>query len=73
MELERERCRLRPGDLERERLLTGERRRGERDLLLMRGGVRRHMGGGGGILRGGDGLLMAGRILWGRTAVAVIS
>lgn len=29
----------------------------------MRGGVRRHMGGGGGILRGGDGLLMAGRIL----------
>lgn len=32
LELERERWRLRPGDLERDRLLTGERRRGERDL-----------------------------------------
>lgn len=43
------------------------------NLLLMRGGVRRHMGGGGGIRRGGDGLLGAGRILWARTAVVVIS
>lgn len=33
------------------------------DLLLIRGGVRRHMGGGGGILRGGDSLRGAGRIL----------
>lgn len=44
------------------------------NLLLIRGGVRRHMGGGGGIRRGGgDGLLGTGRILWARTAVAVIS
>lgn len=39
----------------------------------MRGGVRRHMGGGGGILRGGVTLRGAGRILCVRTAVAVIS
>lgn len=32
LELERERWRLRPGDLERERLRTGERLLGERDL-----------------------------------------
>lgn len=41
--------------------------------LLMRGGVRRHMGGGGGILRGGVILRGAVRILWVRTAEAVIS
>lgn len=55
-ELERERCRLRPGDLERERRRIGERLLGERDRLLIRGGLRRHMGGGGGILRGGENL-----------------
>lgn len=53
LELERERWRLRPGDLERERRRGGERLRGERDLRLMRGGLRRHMGGGGGMRRGG--------------------
>lgn len=61
LELERERWRLRPGDLERERRRAGDRLRGERDLLLMRGGVRRHIGGGGGILRGGEGLRGGGR------------
>lgn len=39
----------------------------------MRGGVRRHIGGGGGILRGGVILRGTGRILCGRTALAVIS
>lgn len=34
LELERERCRLRPGDLERERRRTGDRRLGDRDLLM---------------------------------------
>lgn len=33
------------------------------DLLLMRGGLRRHIGGGGGILRGGEGLRGGGRTL----------
>lgn len=73
LELERERCRLRPGDLERERLRTGDRRRGDRDLRLMRGGVRRHMGGGGGILRGGETHRGAGRGRWANMAIAVIS
>lgn len=73
LELERERWRRRPGDLERERRRTGERLLGERDLLLMRGGLRRHMGGGGGILRGGDGRRGGGRIRWVSTAAAVIS
>lgn len=35
LELERERWRLRPGDLERERLLTGDLRLGDRDLWLV--------------------------------------
>lgn len=39
----------------------------------MRGGLRRHIGGGGGILRGGDGLRGGGRTRWGSTAQAVIS
>lgn len=39
----------------------------------MRGGVRRHMGGGGGILRGGDCLRGGGRILGASTAEVVIS
>lgn len=43
------------------------------DLLLIRGGLRRHMGGGGGIRRRGEGLRGGGRILWGSTADAVIS
>lgn len=63
LELERERWRLRPGDLERERRRAGDRLLGERDLLLMRGGLRRHIGGGGGILRGGEGLRGGGRTL----------
>lgn len=42
-------------------------------LLLMRGGLRRHIGGGGGILRGGDGLRGGGRTRWVSTADAVIS
>uniref|UniRef100_A0A8C5R3H4 Uncharacterized protein n=1 Tax=Leptobrachium leishanense TaxID=445787 RepID=A0A8C5R3H4_9ANUR len=70
LELERLRCRRRAGD--RERRLTGERRRGEiYYLLLIRGGERRHMGGGGIILRGGLNLRGKGR--WVRTAEAVIS
>lgn len=73
LELERERWRLRPGDLERERLCTGGRLLGDRDRLLMRGGVRRHIGGGGGILRGGEGLRGGGRGLGASTADAVIS
>lgn len=73
LELERERWRLRPGDLERERRRAGDRLLGERDLLLMRGGLRRHIGGGGGILRGGDGLRGGGRTRWVNTADAVIS
>lgn len=52
---------------------AGDRLLGERDLLLMRGGVRRHIGGGGGILRGGDSLRGGGRIRCGSTAAAVIS
>lgn len=43
------------------------------NLLLIRGGVRRHMGGGGGILRGGLGRRGGGRTLRASTAVAVIS
>lgn len=107
LELERERWRLRPGDLERERRRAGERLLGERDLsdkntgtfmmgrvqtapdknktswnntqgwstnlLLMRGGLLRHIGGGGGILRGGESLRGGGRTRWVRTAEAVIS
>lgn len=102
LELERERWRLRPGDLERDRRRAGERLLGERDLwghkhffkkagkkalvvgrqeewatkmylLLMRGGLRRHIGGGGGILRGGEGLRGGGRTRWASTADAVIS
>lgn len=42
-------------------------------LLLMRGGVRRHIGGGGGILRGGDSLRGGRRTRWISTAAAVIS
>lgn len=42
-------------------------------LLLMRGGVRRHMGGGGGSLRGGDSLRGGGRTVGVSTAVTVIS
>lgn len=60
LELERERWRLRPGDLERERRRAGDRLLGERDLLLMRGGLRRHMGGGC-IRRGGEGRRGGGR------------
>lgn len=73
LELERERWRLRPGERDRERRRTGDRLRGERDLLLIRGGVLRHMGGGGGILRGGVGRRGGGRTLRASTAVAVIS
>lgn len=74
LELERERWRLRPGERERVLRRTGERLRGDRDLLLRRGGVRRHIGGGGGILRRGEGLRGGGRIILGAsTAVAVIS
>lgn len=104
LELERERWRLRPGDLERERRRAGDRLLGERDLkeifmmdvesklpaakhqtglngrhpwgtylLLIRGGLLRHMGGGGGILRGGESLRGGGRTRWVRTAEAVIS
>lgn len=106
LELERERWRLRPGDLERERRRAGDRLLGERDLpdknteifmislqtapnknktswnntqgwstnlLLMRGGLLRHIGGGGGILRGGESLRGGGRTRWVRTAEAVIS
>lgn len=51
----------------------GERRRGDRDLLLMRGGVRLHIGSGGGILRGGDSLRGGGRTMGVSTAVTVIS
>lgn len=39
----------------------------------MRGGVRRHMGGGGGSLRGGDSLRGGGRTVGVSTAVTVIS
>lgn len=42
-------------------------------LLLMRGGLRRHIGGGGGIRRGGDSLRGGGRTRWVSTADAVIS
>lgn len=42
-------------------------------LLRMRGGLRRHIGGGGGILRGGDGLRGGGRTRWVSTADALIS
>lgn len=73
LELERERWRLRPGDLERERRRAGDRLLGDRDLLLMRGGLLRHIGGGGGILRGGESLRGGGRTRWVRTAEAVIS
>lgn len=51
LELERLLWRRRPG--ERDRRRTGDLRLGERDLLLIRGGDRRHMGGGGSILLGG--------------------
>lgn len=39
----------------------------------MRGGLLRHIGGGGGILRGGESLRGGGRTRWVRTAEAVIS
>jgi len=39
----------------------------------MRGGLRRHIGGGGGILRGGEGLRGGGRTRWVSTADALIS
>lgn len=42
-------------------------------LLLIRGGVRRHIGGGGGILRGGESLRGGGRTVGVSTAVTVIS
>lgn len=42
-------------------------------LLLILGGVRRHIGGGGGILRGGDSLRGGGRTVGVSTAVTVIS
>lgn len=42
-------------------------------LLLIRGGVRRHMGGGGGILRWGDSRRGGGRTVGVSTAVTVIS
>lgn len=43
------------------------------NLLLIRGGLRRHMGGGGGILRGGESLRGGGRTRCVSTADAVIS
>lgn len=71
LELERLRWRRRPG--ERERRRTGDLRLGERDRLLMRGGERRHIGGGGSILLGGLNRLGGGRGQGASTAVAVIS
>lgn len=73
LELDRLRCRRRPGDRERVRLRTGDRLRGDRDLLLIRGGVLRHMGGGGGIRRGGVMRRGSGRGRGASTAVAVTS
>uniref|UniRef100_A0A7M4DWX7 Uncharacterized protein n=1 Tax=Crocodylus porosus TaxID=8502 RepID=A0A7M4DWX7_CROPO len=63
-ELERLRWRLRPGDLDLDRLTY---------LLLMRGGDRRHIGGGGSILLGGLKRLGGGLGRGANTAVAVIS
>ncbi len=71
LELERLRWRRRPG--ERDRRRTGDLRLGERDLLLMRGGDLRHIGGGGNILLGGLNLLGGGLGQGANTAVAVIS
>lgn len=51
LELERLLWRRRPG--ERDRRRTGDLRLGDRDLLLIRGGDLRHIGGGGSILLGG--------------------
>lgn len=71
LELERLLWRRRPGDRDRRR--TGDLRLGERDLLLIRGGDRRHMGGGGSILLGGLNRLGGGLGQGASTAVAVIS
>ena len=46
---------------------------GNTNLRLMRGGVRRHMGGGGGILRGGETRRGTGRARCVKTAIAEIS
>uniref|UniRef100_A0A667Y6P3 Uncharacterized protein n=1 Tax=Myripristis murdjan TaxID=586833 RepID=A0A667Y6P3_9TELE len=70
-ELERDRWRRRPG--ERDLRRTGDTKGQVCYLLLMRGGVRRHIGGGGGILRGGVSLRGGGRTVGASTAVAVIS
>uniref|UniRef100_A0A3Q3FLZ9 Uncharacterized protein n=1 Tax=Labrus bergylta TaxID=56723 RepID=A0A3Q3FLZ9_9LABR len=71
LELDRDRCRRRPGDLDLRR--TGDIRHMHAYRLLMRGGVRRHIGGGGGILRGGENLRGGGRTVGASTAVTVIS
>lgn len=71
LELDRLRWRRRPG--ERERRRTGDLRLGERDRRLIRGGERRHIGGGGNILLGGLNRLGGGRGQGASTAVAVIS
>lgn len=71
LELERLLWRRRPGD--RDLLRTGDLRLGERDLLLIRGGDLRHMGGGGSILLGGLNRRGGGRGQGANTAVAVIS
>lgn len=71
LELERLLWRRRPGD--RDLLRTGDLRLGDRDLLLIRGGDLRHMGGGGSILLGGLNRRGGGRGQGANTAVAVIS
>lgn len=71
LELERLLWRRRPG--ERDRLRTGDLRLGERDLLLIRGGDLRHMGGGGSILLGGLNRRGGGLGQGASTAVSVIS
>lgn len=71
LELERLLWRRRPG--ERDRRRTGDLRLGDRDLLLIRGGDLRHIGGGGSILLGGLNRLGGGLGQGASTAVAVIS
>uniref|UniRef100_A0A2K5JU22 Uncharacterized protein n=1 Tax=Colobus angolensis palliatus TaxID=336983 RepID=A0A2K5JU22_COLAP len=71
LELEPLLWRRRPG--ERDLRCTGDLRLGERDLLLVRGGDLRHVGGGGNILLGGLNLLGGGLGQGASTAVAVIS
>lgn len=71
LELERLLWRRRPG--ERDLRRTGDLRLGERDLLRIRGGDRRHIGGGGSILLGGLNRRGGGRGQGASTAVAVIS